>query len=148
MRGVRRGLLQRGDEHVLDLVEQDRRRPARPRLVDQPVQPPRRRTGPASGSPFPASPAVGAATSALDAPSAQASTILDRNASACAVFARRAQRVKLIPLGLGEHQLRLRRPGRSASIQPGPASAGPRNAERHLRTVSVETPKPAATPRI
>ncbi len=39
MRGVLRGLLQRRHDHVLDPVQQDRRRPARPRLVGQPVQP-------------------------------------------------------------------------------------------------------------
>jgi hypothetical protein len=38
VRGVGRGLLQGGHYHLLDLVHRDRRRPARPRLVDQPVQ--------------------------------------------------------------------------------------------------------------
>jgi hypothetical protein len=40
VRGVLGGLLQGRHDHVLDLVQQDRRRPARPRLIYQPVQPP------------------------------------------------------------------------------------------------------------
>src|ERR1039458_8332087 len=39
VRGVLRGLLQRRGDDVLDLVQQDRRRPARARLIGEPVAP-------------------------------------------------------------------------------------------------------------
>jgi hypothetical protein len=51
VRVLARGGFQRRDDHVLDLVEQDGRRPTGPRLVDQTVQPPLDETGSASGSP-------------------------------------------------------------------------------------------------
>lgn len=38
VRRIRRGLFQGGGDDVLDLVQQDRRRSARPRLVDQPIE--------------------------------------------------------------------------------------------------------------
>ena len=46
MRVLARGGLQRGHDHVLDLVQQDRRRPARPRLIMQALQPPGDEPGP------------------------------------------------------------------------------------------------------
>ena len=39
VRGVGRHLLQRGGDDLFHLVQQDRQRPARPRLISQPVQP-------------------------------------------------------------------------------------------------------------
>ena len=44
-----------------------------------------------------------AATALIDSPSAQASTIRDRSASACAVFRRRAQPSSDLPLIIGQH---------------------------------------------
>jgi len=41
VRGTGRHFFQSGGDDLFDLVQQDRRRPARPRLIGQPVQPPR-----------------------------------------------------------------------------------------------------------
>ena len=87
--------LQRRHQHVLDLVQRDRGRPAGPVLVDQPVQTRLHE------------PATPLADRGLRDPhrrrdvlvrrtsSAHANTILARNASACADFARRDHRVSV-----------------------------------------------------
>ena len=61
-----------------------------PRLVGQPLQPGRQEPRPPFARRRPARSPSSAATALTAAPSAQASTIRDRNASACAVFRRRA----------------------------------------------------------
>jgi hypothetical protein len=50
---VGRGLLQRRHHHRLDLLDRDRRRPTRPGLVHQPVQPPLHQSGRAICRPSP-----------------------------------------------------------------------------------------------
>ena len=57
VRGVGGGGFQRGHHHVLDLLGGHRRRPARPRVVDQPVAAAPRRTGAATSRPSAAPPA-------------------------------------------------------------------------------------------
>ena len=82
MRRVLRHLLQGGGDDLLDLVQQDRRRPAGPRLVDQArpaacrVNRPRHRATMCAPTPN------SAATALLSLPSAQARTIFARSASA------------------------------------------------------------------
>jgi hypothetical protein len=105
VRVLAQGGLQRGHDHVLDLIQQDRRRPARPRLIMQTLQPPGDEPGPpplhrrrparaASSSPasrwsanwrrhldtdLTATPSACAAV-AVDIPPAQARTIQARSA--------------------------------------------------------------------
>jgi hypothetical protein len=59
-----------------------------------------------------------AATSALDNPPAQASTIFERTASACAVFARRDQRVNWSRSASVNTSCAFGRPGRRPSVSP------------------------------
>lgn len=84
-----------------------------------------------------------AAISLFVPPSAHHSTIFARSARYCAVFARRAQHVNSARSASDSTSTGLRRPGRRASVRP--ASRRVANRERHLRTVSVLTPKSAAT---
>lgn len=92
VRRVGRCLFQRRDDHLFDLVHQNRGRAARPRLVDQPVQ---------ALIHEPSTPLVHRVRRDLQINgdllvgrpgSAHASTIRERNARACAVFARRDHR--------------------------------------------------------
>src|SRR4029453_13899130 len=106
--GVLGGLLQRGDHHRLHLLHRDRGRPTRPRLVAQPPHPggakprpplapppPGRATPPPRPLPTVAGePRRSPATCLLSTPSAHASTMRERNANACADFARRDQRTR------------------------------------------------------
>ena len=142
VRRVRRGLLQRRHHHVLDLVEQDRRRPARARLVDQTLEPVRHEPGtPAGHRPW-RHPQLGG-------------DLLVRQPVGAAQHDLRPQRQRLrglrpprpprqlLPLGIGQHQLGLRPPRPQAVDQP--VAAGPANRLRHLPTVIVVTPRSAAT---
>jgi hypothetical protein len=84
-----------------------------------------------------------AAACLLLRPSAQASTILARIASACADLVLRAHRVswsRSVPVS---SSAALGRPGRSPSASP--ASLASANWRRHLPTVSADTPSAAAT---
>ncbi|CAO5254503.1 hypothetical protein FAGKG844_690003 [Frankia sp. AgKG'84/4] len=83
----RRRPLQPPSDHSLDLVVGHHARPARLRLIDQPLQPIRPRHFATVGNDTPAS----AATCPFVPPSAHANTILDRCANACDVFGRRTQ---------------------------------------------------------
>jgi hypothetical protein len=88
---VGRGGLQRVHHHLLDLLVTDGAGPARPAGVVETVQPLRDEPAPplsTVASPTPTDPA----TSLLDIPSAHASTIRARDASACEVLALRAHR--------------------------------------------------------
>ena len=170
VRGVRRGLLQRGDHHVLDLVEQDRRADGRGAARRPARRAGGRRTGPASGSPSPASPATGPPPRCSTSPSAQASTIFDRSANACAVIRPPRPPGQLLPLGVGQHQLRPsaaptagRRParhtapGRTASARRPPSSWShptrrraartPRPGSAHASTIFARTANRADRPR-
>ena len=123
MGGIVRCLLQRGDDDLLDLVQQDRRRPARPGLVDQPVQPPLDEPAPPLRHRLLADPQRSRPPECSTPPSAHASTILDRNANACVDFARRAHRCSC-PAPHRQRQAGLR-PARPGPIdQPGQPRLG------------------------
>jgi hypothetical protein len=83
------------------------------------------------------------ATSALDRPPAQASTIFERNASDCAVVARRDQRVNCSRSASVNTNCAFGRPGRRPSVSPSHRAW--LNRLRHLPTVIVVTPSSAAT---
>ncbi len=140
VRGVSRFLLQRRDEHVVHLVQQDRRRPSRPRLSVSPssrravrprhratVRLPSRRSPPPGCSPcprrmparsWPAAP--GPARTSPAAPTGSAGPALVRQ------FQRGLRRARPRPVG------QPRDPGLG---EPAP----------HLPTVSANTPSSAAT---
>ena len=84
-----------------------------------------------------------AAISLFVPPSAHRSTILDLSARNCAVFARRAQRVRSARSASESTSSGLGRPGRGSSIRPATRRAT--NRERHLRTVSALTLRSVAT---
>ena len=79
-----------------------------------------------------------AATSAFDHPSAQASTIFDRSANACAVFARRDHRVSCSRSASVNTSSAFGRPGRRPSTSP--AHRAWANRLRQAPTVIVVTP--------
>ena len=152
VRRVRRGLLQRRGDHVFDLVEQDRRRPTRARLVDQPVQPRRRRTGAATWPPC-----------ARRHPQSVGDLLVRPPRSAQRQHDPRPQRQRLrrlrpprpprqlFALVVGEHQLRLRPPRPLAVDQPGHtrglrtacATSSPSSSSRPARPPPASTPPPA-----
>ena len=84
-----------------------------------------------------------AATCLFCLPSAQASTILARKASACADVARGAHPVSWPRSASVSSSPAFGRPGRAASASP--ASPAAANWRRHLPTVSGDTPSSAAT---
>lgn len=91
LRGIDRLLLEGLDDHPLDILVGDLAGLTRARLVvspSGPTRPKRPRQRPTVGGFTPNSPAI----SVLGRPSAAARTIRDRNARACDVFGRRAQR--------------------------------------------------------
>ena len=142
MRGVLRGLLQRRHDHVLDPVQQDRRRPARPRLVGQPVQPQLREPPAPLGHGARRHPQVrgdllvrGALRAGQHDPGPQR--------QACELFARRDQAASWSRSASVSTSPAFGRPGRSPSARP--PSRSPANRLRHLTTVSVVVPSPAAT---
>jgi hypothetical protein len=141
-RGVRRGLLQRGDHNVLDLVEQDRGRTAGAGLIDQSLEP----VGDEPAPPAVTVPGVTrnrAATSALDRPSAQASTIFDRSANAWAVTARRDHRVSCSRSSPVTTSSAFGRPDRRPSTSPSHRDRA--NRFRQAPTVIVVTPNSPAS---
>jgi hypothetical protein len=85
-----------------------------------------------------------AATVLLSLPSAQASTIFARSASAWDVFARRAHRVSWSRSASVSTSPAFGRPGRALSARPPTPETA--NRSRHFRTVSVASPSSAATP--
>jgi len=83
-----------------------------------------------------------AATCLFESPAAQASTILDRNANTCEVFARRDQRVNCSRSSSVNTSSAFGRPIRSTSHNP--SSRDSANRLRHLPTVIAVTPRSAA----
>ena len=144
MRVLARGGLQRRHDDVLDLVQQDRRRPARPRLI-VPGRPgaaamnrARHRSTVDSSTPR------SAATCLFVPPSAQASTIFARSARYWAVFARRAHRISCARSASARTSSALGRPIGAASSSP--ASRWSANWRRHFDTDLTATPSACAAP--
>jgi hypothetical protein len=75
--------------------------------------------------------------------SAQPNTMRDRNASACADFARRDHRINCARAVSVSTKSAFGRPGRSSSVSPLSRSLA--NRLRHLSTVVLVTPSSAAT---
>jgi hypothetical protein len=80
----------------------------------------------------------------LDNPSAQASTIFDRSANACAVRARRDQRLNCSRSASVSTSSAFGRPDREPSVRPSHRARA--NRLRHNPTVIVVTPSSAASP--
>jgi hypothetical protein len=138
VRRVRRALLQGRNQHVLDLIQQDRRRPARPRLIHQARQPVRHEPGTPPGHRPRGDPQLGG-------------HLLVRQSLGTGQHDLRAHRQRLrrlrpprpagqlLPLGLGEHQLCLRatRPAaidQAVAASPGePLAPQPHRHRRHAQ---------------
>ena len=143
MRGVLRRLLQGRHHDVLDLVEQDRRWPARAWLVDQAVQPPGDEPGPPlvhrrrAAPPGPRRPACSSRRRRRPARSGH------RSARNCAVFARRAHPLSSARSSSVSTRSAFGRPARGSSSRPAIRCAA--NRDRHLLAVGTLTENCCAT---
>src|SRR4051794_22521970 len=140
--GVLRQFLQGRHHHVLDLVEQDRRRPTGALLVQQTVPP---------GGDEPGTPPVHRGHAdpeprcdlLVRVPSAQANTIRARIAKNCAVLDRRVHRVSSARSASLSTRSAFGRPTRGSSSSPANRRAA--NRDRHARTVATLTENRCAT---
>jgi hypothetical protein len=116
VRAHARGALQHGHDYVLDLIQQDRRWPTRPRLIMQAIQSPGDEPGRYRSTVEPSTPRS-SATCLFVSPSAQASTIFARSARNWAVRARRDSGDQLGPLRICQDQFGFGRPTSAAGLR-------------------------------
>ena len=141
MRVLARRGLQRGHDHVLDPIQQNRRRQARPWLIMQALAPPGDEPGPPPLYSRPIDPQIGSGL--LVRPAFRAAQHdLARSARYWAVLARRAHRISWARSASSKTRSAFRRPTGAASSSP--ASRPAANWRRHLDTDLTATPSACA----